>query len=104
MSSNILDISVINARFIRPIDKKLLDKIALENKPVLVYEQVVSSSSLAMMIAGYFVNMKYDTKVLNSMAFDNDLIITHGDIIDVLNHYHMGDDDIYNKIVEIWKD
>ena len=104
LDDNNLDISVINARFIRPIDKKLLDKIALENKPVLVYEQVVSSSSLAMMIAGYFVNMKYDTKVLNSMAFDNDLIITHGDITDVLNHYHMGDGDIYNKVVEIWKD
>ena len=104
VEDNNLDISVINARFIRPIDKNILDRLAQENKPILIYEQVISSSSLAMMITNYFVSKKYDTTNINSMAFDNDQIITHGDISDVLDYYHMGDKDILDKVFEIWKD
>ena len=104
VEANNLDVTVVNARFIRPIDKNLLDKIACEGKPVLVYEQVVASSSLSMMITYYFVSKKYNTTILNSMAFDNDEIITHGDIQDVLDYYNMGDEDILQKVLQIWKD
>lgn len=104
VEDNKLDLTIVNARFIRPLDQKLLDKIAFDNKPILIYEQVVESSSLAMMINFYFTQNKYNTSLINYMAFNTNQIITHGDIIEVLDYYHMGDKDILEKIKSIWKD
>ena len=104
VKENNLDISVINARFIRPLDKELLLKIASENKPILVYEQVVEASSLAMMIAYLLTCNNLAINNLYHMAFDVNQIVTHGDISDVLDYYHLGDKDILAKIKSIWKD
>ena len=101
---NNLDLTIINARFIRPIDTNLLDKIAQEGKEVFIYEQVVESSSLQMMISYYFTKMKYNTSLINGMAFDTNQIITHGDIFDVLDYYDMGDSSILERMRKIWKD
>ena len=104
VKENDLDLTVINARFIRPIDNKMLDMIAGSNKPILIYEQVVESSSLAMMISYYFTKQKYNNSLIHNMAFNNNQIITHGDISEVLDYYNMGDLDILDKIKNIWKD
>jgi hypothetical protein len=82
----------------------MLDMIAGSNKPILIYEQVVESSSLAMMISYYFTKQKYNSRLIYNMAFNNNQIITHGDISEVLDYYNMGDLDILDKIKNIWKD
>lgn len=102
VNENNLDLTVINARFIRPLDKDFLLKIG--NKPILVYEQVIESSSLAMMISYFLSSNNINTNNLHHMAFDTNQIVTHGDIIDVLDYYHLGDKDILERIKEIWKD
>jgi 1-deoxy-D-xylulose-5-phosphate synthase len=104
INENNLDLTLINARFIRPLDNELLIKIAKDNKPILIYEQVVASSSLAMMITYFFTSYKYNTSNINSMSFDTNQIVTHGDIMEVLDYYHLGDKDILERIKEIWKD
>lgn len=104
VEENNLDLTVINARFIRPLDVKILDKIALDGKPILIYEQVVEASSLSMMISMYFVQNKYNTNLINYMTFNTNQIITHGDISMVLDYYNMGDKDILERINQIWKD
>ena len=104
INENNLDLTLINARFIRPLDNELLIKIAKDNKPILIYEQVVASSNLAMMITYFFTSYKYNTSNINSMSFDTNQIVTHGDIMEVLDYYHLGDKDILERIKEIWKD
>ena len=99
-----LDLTLINARFIRPLDEKLLNKIAIDNKPILIYEQVVEASSLAMMITFYFVQNKFNVANINNMCFDTNEIVTHGGITEVLEYYKLGDKDILERIKEIWKD
>jgi 1-deoxy-D-xylulose-5-phosphate synthase len=104
VKENDLDLTVVNARFIRPLDIEMLDMIASSNKPILIYEQVVESSSLAMMISYYFTKQKYNNSLIYNMAFNNNQIITHGDISEVLDYYNMGDLHILDKIKNIWKD
>ena len=104
INENNLNLTLINARFIRPLDEELLNRIASENKPILVYEQVVEASCLAMMITYYFIKNKYNVSNINNMCFKTDEIVTHGDIKDVLEHYHLGDKDILEAIKNIWKD
>ena len=104
IKENNLDLTLINARFIRPLDEELLKTINEENKPILIYEQVVAASSLAMMIAYFYASNKYNTSNINTMSFDTNEIVTHGDISEVLEYYHLGDEDILERIKEIWKD
>ena len=104
IEENQLDLTLINARFIRPLDEKLLNKIASDNKPILIYEQVVEASSLAMMITFYFVQNKFNIANINNMCFKTNEIVTHGDISEVLEYYKLGDKDILERIKEIWKD
>ena len=104
IKENNLDLTLINARFIRPLDEELLKTINEENKPILIYEQVVAASSLAMMITYFYASNKYNTSNINTMSFDTNEIVTHGDISEVLEHYHLGDEDILERIKEIWKD
>ena len=104
VKNNNFDLTIVNARFIRPLDSQLLTKIASDKKPILIYEQVISSSSLAMMITNWFVNNKFDTSNINSMSFDTNQIVRHGDIKEVLDYYNLGDKDILERIREIWID
>ena len=104
IEDNKLDLTLINARFIRPLDEELLNKIASDNKPILIYEQVVEASNLAMMITFYFVQNKLNISNINNMCFNTNEIVTHGDIKEVLEYYNLGDKDILERIKEIWKD
>ena len=104
INENNLNLTLINARFIRPLDEELLNKIANENKPIFIYEQVVEASNLAMMITYYFIKNKYNVSNINNLCFKTDEIVTHGDIKEVLDYYHLGDKDILEAIKNIWKD
>lgn len=54
-----LNIEVINARFIKPMDNKMLDIIALKGKPILIYETDLMINSLGNHIASYFASKHY---------------------------------------------
>lgn len=51
-----LNIGIINARFIKPIDTSMLDKIIKTKKPIIVYEEACLIGSLGSMISSYIVN------------------------------------------------
>lgn len=104
VNENNLDIQIINARFIRPLDEELLLNIAKDNKPIFIYEQVIESSSLAMMIIYFLSKNNCDTSNIYHMSFDTNQIVTHGDISEVLDYYNLGDKAILKEIKNIWKD
>ena len=51
-----LNVGIINARFIKPIDTSMLDKIIKTKKPIIVYEEACLIGSLGSMISSYIVN------------------------------------------------
>lgn len=51
-----LNVGIINARFIKPIDTSMLDKIIKAKKPIIVYEEACLIGSLGSMISSYIVN------------------------------------------------
>lgn len=62
------DIGLINALFIKPIDFELLDK--LNNTTLYIYEDVVKSGSLAMVIKEYIMDKDLNIKV-KSVSIDS---------------------------------
>lgn len=94
---NNMDITVVNARFIRPLDYNMLDKIFNMNKPILIYEEVVESGSMALDILKYAngKNVKIDM-----MSF-KDEFIPHGAINDILKRYNMDDDSVIERLKKL---
>lgn len=100
VKENNLDISVVNARFIRPLDTVLLDKIFSDNLPILVVEQVVKNGSLGSMIIDY-ANMNNIHISLNHMALNNDEFIIQGAYTDLLKKYKLDDDSILKELKKL---
>ena len=60
-----LNIGIINARFIKPIDTSMLDKIIKTKKPIIVYEEACLIGSLGSMISSYIVNSNTKIKCVS---------------------------------------
>ncbi len=100
---NNLSVALINARFIRPMDTKMLDEIFNLERPILVYEQVVSSGSLYSKILEY-KNKNSKTSRVDAININADTIIEFGDVNSVLDKYGLGDKDILEGLKKLYED
>ena len=85
-------VSLINARFVKPLDKKLLD--SLTEKYVLTVEDNAKIGGFGSMICEYF--SESDKKVV-SFAYE-DKFITHGKIEELMSEYGVSSERITNFI------
>ncbi|AUB31649.1 1-deoxy-D-xylulose-5-phosphate synthase N-terminal domain-containing protein [Spiroplasma floricola] len=93
IKNNNLNINLINARYINPIDKKMLAKHS-KNK-IYVYEQVIDKNNLLTNIKRQFNNLD-----IRGFAF-NKINIEHGNKDLVLKDLAMDVEGIIHKIVEV---
>ena len=95
-------IKIVNARFIKPIDEEALDDILKLNKPILVYENVVTKGGLVSNIEEYMRLHGYKNEIL-AMGLSSEDIITHGDFMSLLDRYHLGKEDVIKNINKLLK-
>lgn len=100
---NSLNVLLINARFIKPLDYKMLDYLFSLNLPILVYEQVVKSGSLFTNILAYASKVS-KSPIIKGIYIDDDVIIKHGDKESLLNIYGLGDDKIVEGLKALYED
>ena len=68
IKSKHLNIRIINARFIKPIDEDMVHKIFTENdKPILVYETILKTGSLGSILLTY-CNEKHILRTFEHIA------------------------------------
>ena len=97
IKDNNLNIGLINARFIKPIDEKLLKDISSKYNKLIVIEQVVNNGSLYSLILDYL--NKIESKItIKSMNFNVDTIIPHGKTDVILDNFGLSDEDIISMI------
>ena len=92
-----LPINIINARFIKPIDEDMLNKMS--DKPIIVYETDLMNGSL-----GSIMSLYYEKNHINvDMSFIgiDDHYVTFGDNESLYNQEHISLNDLKNKIEEI---
>ena len=100
VNDNNLDLTVINARFIRPLDQELLDKIYSTNLPVLLIEQVIKRGSLGSLILED-ANAKGKNINLKHIAINSDQYIIQASYEDLLKEYHLDNDSILKELKEL---
>lgn len=92
-----LPINIINARFIKPIDKDMLERMS--DKPIIVYESDLMNGSL-----GSIMSLYYEKNHINvDMSFIgiDDHYVTFGDNESLYKQEHISLNDLKNKIEEI---
>ena len=94
-----LDASIVNARFIKPIDEHMLDEIFSKHIKVLVYEEASNVGGLYPQILKYMAKHEHHHKIVEMSI--TDMVVEHGHYEDMLNIYHMDVDSIVNKIKEL---
>ena len=58
-----IDIGIINARYIKPFDNVLFEKVLETSKPIFIYEETASIGSLGERLCTYAMNKKYKNNI-----------------------------------------
>ena len=91
-----LDITVVNACFIKPLDYETLDYLAKNNYDIITLEDNVVTGGLGSAVNNYFSNKNIDVRI-NMLGF-KDEFITHGDLGTLYKLYKLDADSIVEFI------
>ena len=98
ITANKLNYAVINARFIKPIDKSLLKEIAALNVPLYTYENEMLNGGLSSLIINFYSDEDINVKLKRFGI--NDEFIQHGSIQSLRKHYDLD----LNYVLNMMKD
>lgn len=93
-----IDISIINARYQKPIDEELFSKILTEYKNIFIYEEQTKINSLGSYLINYANNKEYKGNI-KLFAID-DKYVKQGKKEEVLKKLKLDEKSIINKIKE----
>ena len=85
-----IDIDVVNARFVKPIDKELI--ASLNGKKIITVEDNLLDNGLGSLVSAYIIDTGLDIK-LKRMGI-TDEIKEHGKVGDILKKYALSAEDI----------
>ena len=94
-----LKVGVINARFIKPLDTKLLDELALKKVPLIVYEESAVIGGLGTAILEYYNQTKQEVDVRRLGI--PDLYVQHGSVKEILEELHLSLQDVKQEIKQV---
>lgn len=93
---NNLNIRLVNARYFKPIDEKMLLELLQMNLPVTVYETDVNHSGLSSAVLE-FMNQNNMEKHINVLGLP-DTFIPHGSIKMLRNKYHINLEALFEEL------
>ncbi len=91
-----VDISVVNARFVKPLDMDILASIARDAKYIITIEENALRGGFGQAVAAYLVSAKYDGKFKNLGLADD--FITHGTRLELLREVGLDPEGIARSI------
>jgi 1-deoxy-D-xylulose-5-phosphate synthase len=95
--NNNIKANIINARFIKPMDMTMLDKIVNNELPILIYEEVVESGSLGQSIINHISKTTF--RKTKHMCINS--IPEHGDIENLLREQRLDEASIIEEIKKL---
>ena len=91
-----LDATIINARFIRPIDEIILKEALSKTNKVFIYEEAASAAGLYPKVLDYMAKNELTHQVKHMSLQDK--IVTFGDYPSILKAYKMDFDEVCNVL------
>lgn len=97
---NKLNIKVVNAKFIKPLDTKMIERIVALNKPIILYEESSKRGGFSSSILEYMVDNNLSTNNVHIMAIEDEYV-SHGTKQEILNELKLDVDSIIHKVKEL---
>ncbi len=91
-----VDITIVNGRFIKPINEEIINNIAKEHKVIITMEDNVKSGGFGSVINNILINNNYGTDVVNIGLPDE--FVEHGNVDILFKKYKMDKDSIIELI------
>lgn len=95
-----ISVSLVNARFVKPMDEEMLDYIANNHKIVVTIEEQVYNGSYGQAVAAYYMKKGYRDIKIESIAVD-DCFVEHGSVEELRELLHMDAFSITKRIKEL---
>lgn len=96
---NDLPVTVISARFIKPLDTEMIDEIVHMNVPVFVYQPDMESGGLASAILEYCAKKQYHVQ-LTSIGIHDEYVV-HGAIGILRKKYGIDINSLFERVCEV---
>ncbi|WP_461613358.1 1-deoxy-D-xylulose-5-phosphate synthase [Clostridium sp. Marseille-QA1073] len=96
---NNIESTIVNACFIKPLDKNLIKELIESGYSIVTIEDNVISGGLGSNVLQYVNSISKNTKVIN-LGF-NDKFITHGSVDTLYKIYNLDAEGIYNSIINL---
>lgn len=91
------NVTVINARFVKPIDEKILEEITVNHKMIVTLEENVISGGYGEKVTRFLKDIGYSGKIIN-VALPN-AYVEHGNVEILKKELGIDKDTILNKIL-----
>ena len=98
LKSKGFNVSVANARFFKPIDFELVDKLCENHSLIVTMEEGVINGSMGEKIKAYIKDKNYDTDVLNIALPDG--YVEHGDVSLLRKKLEIDSDSVLKKVLD----
>ncbi|KSU63593.1 1-deoxy-D-xylulose-5-phosphate synthase [[Bacillus] enclensis] len=95
-----ISVRVVNARFIKPMDEKMLKSIFEEDIPVLTIEEAVLQGGFGSAVLEYVQGNGYRNAVVDRIGIP-DYFIEHGSVKELLNEIGMTKENVMDRILTI---
>ncbi|MGN0396138.1 MAG: 1-deoxy-D-xylulose-5-phosphate synthase, partial [Coprococcus sp.] len=93
------EITLVNARFVKPIDTELIDKLAAEHKIIIIMEDGIKHGGYGSMVEEYIVEKDYDVRVYTA-AID-DTFVRQGKVSELMKLLKLDCDSVYDKLCDM---
>lgn len=99
---NKINASIINARFIKPIDENMVETLLNENKPIIVFEEAIKIGGLNSAILEFAQEKRYSINNIYSFAI-GDCYVPEGHPKYIYKDLHLDEESLLNLIKRISK-
>ncbi|RYL92356.1 1-deoxy-D-xylulose-5-phosphate synthase [Sporolactobacillus sp. THM7-4] len=93
-------VSVINSRFLKPLDDEMLKELGALHKPVLTVEESALAGGFGSSVMEFFHDHGFHDQVVERMGIP-DRFIEHGSVKELLGEIGLTSDHIYNRMKKL---
>lgn len=93
-----VDVTVVNARFVKPIDEELIEELAQNHSLLVTMEENVEHGGYGQSVASFICDHNLDLRHINISVKDN--FVEHGKVYELYQRLGLDPQSVYEKIIE----
>ena len=96
-----MEVTLVNPRFIKPIDETMLDTLASEHHTIITVEDNVYQGGFGQMVDAYLKRKKASCEVYNLAIYDT--FVEHGSVPELTHMLNIDKDAMIELVEKVWK-